>query len=116
MWGMKFWERVKKMGRATGPGLITGAADNDPSAILTYLQNGFVYGFRVLWLSLFYLPLMYAVQEMAGRIGYVTDKGFIRVIKEHYPRWILYSAGLVSIFVITVSIGADLLAVGVEVQ
>lgn len=110
---MKLWERTKRIAKGTGPGLITGAADNDPSGILTYLQSGFVYGFKALWLAIFYLPLMYAVQEMAGRIGFVTGKGFIRVIKEHYPRWILYAVGLVSVFVITVSIGADLLAIGV---
>ncbi|MGC9610839.1 MAG: divalent metal cation transporter [Minisyncoccia bacterium] len=110
---MNLWEKSRKIAKSAGPGIITGAADNDPSGILTYLQSGFVYGFKALWLAIFYLPLMYAVQEMAGRIGFVTDKGLVKVIKEHYPRWILYTVGFTSAFVIMVSIGADLLAIGV---
>ncbi len=110
---MNFFERIKKIGKKAGPGVITGASDDDPSGILTYLQSGFVYGFRTLWLTIFCLPLMYVVQEMAARIGYVTDKGLMKVIKEHYPRWILYIIGLISVAVITVNIGADLLAIGV---
>jgi len=110
---MKLWEKIKKLGRSAGPGIITGASDNDPSGILTYLQSGFSFGFRTLWLTLFCLPLMYAVQEMSGRIGYVTDKGLIKVIKEHYAKWILYAVGFVSVVVITVNIGADLSAIGV---
>jgi len=108
---MKFWEKLKKIGRGAGPGLITGASDDDPSGILTYLQSGFVLGFRMLWLTLFSLPLMYAVQEMSARIGYVTDKGLMRVIKDHYPKWILYFIGAISTVVITINIGADLSAV-----
>ncbi len=110
---MRFWEKVKKIGRSAGPGLITGASDDDPSGILTYLQSGFVFGFRTLWLTLFCLPFMYAIQEMSARIGYVTDKGLVKVIKEHYAKWILYFIGGISVIAITVNIGADLLAIGV---
>ncbi len=108
---MNFLEKLKKAGRGAGPGLITGASDDDPSGILTYLQSGFIFGFRMLWLTVFCLPLMYAVQEMSARIGYVTDKGLMRVIKDHYPKWILYFIGTISTIVITINIGADLSAV-----
>lgn len=110
---MKVIEKIKKLGKSVGPGIITGASDDDPSGILTYLQSGFVLGFRMLWLAVFCLPFMYVMQEMASRIGYVTDKGLMKVIKEHYPRWILYIVGAISVVVITVNIGADLLAIGV---
>ncbi len=113
---MKLAERMKKLLRSTGPGLVTGASDDDPSGILTYLQSGIVFGLRTIWLTLVCLPLMYAVQEMAARIGYVTDKGLVKVVKEHYPRWILYGVGAVSTVVITINIGADLLAMGVILE
>ena len=106
---MIFWEKIKKLGRSAGPGLTTGASDDDPSGILTYLQSGFIFGFRMLWLTLFCLPFMYVVQEMSARIGYVTDKGLMRIIKDHYPRWFLYFIGAISVVVITINIGACLL-------
>ncbi len=102
--------------RALGPGLITGASDDDPSGILTYLQGGAVLGFGALWTALVTLPMMYAVQEMAGRIGLVTQKGLLRIIKENYSRKILFLIAFISIVVITINIGADLLAIGVAVQ
>lgn len=110
---MKFWDGLKRTGKAVGPGFIAGASDDDPSAILTYLQSGFVYGFQTLWLAVLCLPFMYALQEMAGRIGFVTDKGLMSIIKDHYAKWVLYSVGFISVFVIAVNIGADLLAIGV---
>ncbi len=113
---VNLWEKVRKFTKNMGPGLITGASDDDPSGILTYLQSGFVFGFRMLWLTLIALPMMYAVQEMAARIGFVTDKGLVKIIKEHYPKWILYAVGTVSTIVITINIGADLLAIGVVLE
>jgi len=110
---MSFLNRLKKVGQKIGPGIIAGASDDDPSGILTYLQSGFLFGFKALWLTLFCLPLMYAIQEMAARIGYVTDKGLAKVIKEHYPKWILYIISLISIGVIAINIGADFLAIGI---
>ncbi len=104
--------RIKNLGKDVGPGVITGAADDDPSGILTYLQSGFLYGFKILWMAVLALPFMISIQEMAGRIGYVTDKGLIKVIKDHYSKWLLYFIAVISVVVITMNIGADLLAVG----
>ncbi|MEK7212555.1 MAG: Nramp family divalent metal transporter [Patescibacteria group bacterium] len=103
---------MKNIFKKLGPGLITGASDDDPSGILVYLQAGVILGFKTLWTALFTIPLMYAVQEMCGRIGLVTGKGLMRLIKENYPRTVLYFIAAISIGVIVVNIGADLLAVG----
>lgn len=110
------FKRVREAGHDVGPGIITGAADDDPSGILTYLQSGFLYGFKILWLSFLALPFMVSVQEMAGRIGYVTDKGLIKIIKDHYSKILLYFIAVISIVVITMNIGADLLAVGTVLE
>jgi Mn2+/Fe2+ NRAMP family transporter len=74
---------------SVGPGLITGAADDDPSGIGTYSVAGVQFGYQLLWLVPFCLPLMIAVQEMCGRIGVVTGKGLAAAIKQHYPKWML---------------------------
>ncbi len=99
-----------------GPGLITGASDDDPSGILTYLQAGTVLGLKALWTALFTLPLMYGIQEMCARIGLQTDRGLMRLIKERYSRVVLYTVAIVSALVITINIGADLTAVGVVME
>ena len=75
-----------------GPGLITGAADDDPSGIGTYAQAGAGFGFAQLWLVLYMLPLMIAVQEMCGRIGIVTRQGVAGIVRQHYSRGVLYPA------------------------
>ena len=72
--------------RVLGPGLITGAADDDPSGIATYSQTGAQFGFGQLWTALYQIPLLLAVQEACGRIGAVTGKGLAGVIKDHYSR------------------------------
>jgi NRAMP (natural resistance-associated macrophage protein)-like metal ion transporter len=112
---MKKW-KLSALGDRIGPGIITGASDDDPSGILTYLQAGVVMGFKALWTALFMLPLMYAIQEMCGRIGFVTDKGLIKLIKDNFPKYVLYPVALVSVLVISINIGADLLAIGVILQ
>src|SRR5579883_683705 len=84
---LPFWKRL-------GPGLITGAADDDPSGIGTYSIAGAAYGYLLLWRALICLPLMIAVQEMCGRVSAITGKGLAEVIKEHYPRWILWGSVL----------------------
>ena len=99
-----------------GPGFITGASDDDPSGILTYLQTGVVWGTRALWTVLITLPLMCAIQEMCGRIGYVTRKGLIKILKENYSRPILYFIALISAAVIILNIGVDLLAIGISLE
>jgi NRAMP (natural resistance-associated macrophage protein)-like metal ion transporter len=96
-----FWKRL-------GPGLITGAADDDPSGIGTYSVVGAQFGHGMLWLTLFCLPLMIVVQEMCGRIGAITGKGLAAVIKEHYPRGILWGAVALLICANTINVWADL--------
>ncbi len=91
-----------------GPGLTTGAADDDPSGIATYSQAGAQHGFQLLWLAAFTFPLMAAVQEMCARIGLVTGRGLAANIRHHYPRWVLYLATLLLFAANTFNIGADL--------
>ena len=91
-----------------GPGLITGASDDDPSGIATYAQTGAVFGYRNLWLALFSLPFMTAVQEMCGKIGIVTGKGLAGAIRTRYGRTILFGAVGLLFLANTVNIGADL--------
>ncbi len=99
-----------------GPGLITGASDDDPSGILTYLQGGVMLGFGSLWTTLLTLPMMCAIQEMAGRIGLKTDKGIVEIMKKHYSKWVLFPIISVSTIVLVINIGADLLAIGTAIS
>src|SRR5258708_39494178 len=91
-----------------GPGLITGAADDDPSGIATYSQTGAQYGFQLLWLAGFTFPLMALVQEMCARLGLVTGRGLAGNIRIHYPKWVLYTCAFGLFFANTLNIGADL--------
>jgi len=88
--------------------LITGAADDDPSGIGTYSVAGAQFGYSMLWLCLLCLPLMTAVQEMCGRIGVLTGKGLAGVLKDHYPRWLLYLALALLFGANVINIYADL--------
>src|SRR5450756_2866950 len=74
-----------------GPGLITGAADDDPSGIATYSQAGAQFGFNMLWTVLFTYPLMVGIQVVSARIGRVSGHGLATNIRRHYPGWLLYS-------------------------
>lgn len=94
-----------------GPGLVTGAADDDPSGIATYSQTGAQFGFGQLWTALYQLPLLIAVQECCARIGSVTGKGLTGVIKSHFPRWILICTVVLVVGANTINIGADIGAV-----
>ena len=91
-----------------GPGLITGASDDDPSGIATYSQTGAQYGFGLMWLSWFTFPLMAVVQEMCARIGVVTGHGLAANIRHKYPRWTLYLITSLLFIANTFNIGADL--------
>lgn len=102
--------------RALGPGLITGAADDDPSGIGTYSQAGAVFGAGQLWLALYVLPLVIAVQEMCGRIGLVTGKGIAGVVRTHYRRRVLVAAVLLLFVANTINVGADLGAMAASVR
>ncbi len=75
-----------------GPGLVTGAADDDPSGISTYSVAGASYGYTTLWTALLSFPLMAAVQLMCARLGMVTGRGLASVIRTRYPRWVLWFA------------------------
>src|SRR5258708_6463011 len=99
-----------------GPGLIIGAADDDPSGIATYSQTGAQYGFQLLWLAGFTFPLMALVQEMCARLGLVTGRGLAGNIRIHYPKWVLYTCAFGLFFANTLNIGADLGAMAKGVQ
>ncbi len=102
--------------RNIGPGLITGAADDDPSGIATYTQTGAQFGYGQLWTALFTFPLMTAIQEACARIGAVTGKGIAAIIKEHYSRKVLYATLALILIANTINIGADLGAMGAAAQ
>lgn len=91
-----------------GPGLITGAADDDPSGIGTYSQVGAAFGFSLLWSSFTALPLAVAVQEATARLGLFSGKGLAALIKEQFPRWVLYVALVLVVGANSFNIGADL--------
>lgn len=95
-----------------GPGLITGASDDDPSGIATYSQAGAQFGLATLWTALITFPLMAIIQEMCARIGMVTSQGLTSIIKEHYPRPILYLIVLLSFPAILLNISADIAGMG----
>ncbi len=95
-----------------GPGLVTGAADDDPSGISTYSVTGAAFGYAPLWTALFSFPLMAAVQLMCARLGMVTGEGLAGVIRRQYPRWVLWAACGLLIVANTVNIGADLGGMG----
>jgi NRAMP (natural resistance-associated macrophage protein)-like metal ion transporter len=91
-----------------GPGLISGAADDDPSGISTYSVAGAAFGYLPLWMALFCFPLMASVQLMCARLGLVTGRGLAGVIRRYYPRWVLWGACLLLIVANVFNIGADL--------
>jgi Mn2+/Fe2+ NRAMP family transporter len=95
-----------------GPGLITGASDDDPSGIATYSQAGAQFGFSITWTLFFTYPLMAVIQEISGRIGRTTGEGIAANIRNHYPNWILQSIVTLLIIANTINIGADLGAMG----
>jgi NRAMP (natural resistance-associated macrophage protein)-like metal ion transporter len=101
---------LKRLGKALGPGLITGASDDDPSGIGTYAQAGAQYGFATLWTTLAMLPMQTAVQFICAKIGLVTGKGLAGVLREHYPR-ALYPAVIALVVANTLNAGADIGAI-----
>jgi len=100
-----FWKQI-------GPGLVTGASDDDPSGIATYSQAGAAYGLSTLWTSIVAFPLMAAIQQMCARIGVVTSQGLTGTLKKHYPRPILYLMLIFSFPAIVMNIGADIAGMG----
>jgi len=107
-----FFQKTIKAFKVLGPGLITGASDDDPSGIATYSQAGAGFGYATLWTALLTFPLMAAVQEMCARIGMVTSKGLTGTLREYYPRSFLYFLLLFSFPAILLNIGADIAGMG----
>jgi NRAMP (natural resistance-associated macrophage protein)-like metal ion transporter len=99
-----------------GPGLITGAADDDPSGIGTYSQVGAQFGYGLSWSLLFCLPFMTVIQDVAAQIGSVTGRGIAANLRRHYPRPLLWSAVSLLLFANIVNLGADLSAMGAVMQ
>ncbi len=95
-----------------GPGLITGASDDDPSGIATYSQAGAAYGLSTLWTGLLAFPLMASIQQMCAKIGLVTSLGLTGALKKNYPRPVLYLMLLFSFPAIVMNIGADIAGMG----
>ncbi|MBI2594382.1 divalent metal cation transporter, partial [Candidatus Curtissbacteria bacterium] len=109
--------KLKKIFSRFGPGIITGASDDDPSGIATYSIAGASQGYGLLWTAFLTFPLMAAIQEMCARIGLVTEKGLAGNIKSHYKsRVILYFLAVLIIVANTINIGADLAGMAASVK
>jgi NRAMP (natural resistance-associated macrophage protein)-like metal ion transporter len=104
--------KTRRFFRTLGPGLITGASDDDPSGIATYSQAGARFGLTTLWTALLTFPLMAVVQEMCARIGMVTCEGLTGTLRKHYSKKVLYVMMLFSFPAITLNIGADIQGMG----
>ena len=104
--------KLKQFWKVIGPGLVTGASDDDPSGIATYSQAGAAFGLSTLWTAIIAFPLMAAIQKMCAKIGLVTNMGLTGTLKKHYPRPILYLMLLFSFPAIVLNIGADIAAMG----
>lgn len=107
-----FSSRLLGSWKKLGPGLVTGASDDDPSGIATYSQAGAAFGLATLWTSIVAFPLMAAIQQMCARIGLVTSQGLTGTLKKHYPKPILYVMLLFSFPAIVMNIGADIAGMG----
>jgi len=102
---IRFWKLL-------GPGLVTGASDDDPSGIATYSQAGAAYGLSTLWTAIIAFPLMASIQQMCARIGLVTSQGLTGTLKKHYQRPVLYLMLVFSFPAIVMNIGADIAGMG----
>jgi NRAMP (natural resistance-associated macrophage protein)-like metal ion transporter len=104
--------KIKRFWKVLGPGLITGASDDDPSGIATYSQAGAAYGLSTLWTAIIAFPLMAAIQQMCAKIGLVTSQGLTGALKTNYPKPVLYLMLLFSFPAIVMNIGADIAGMG----
>ena len=109
---IKTSSRLSRFWNILGPGLVTGASDDDPSGIATYSQAGAAYGLSTLWTALITFPLMASIQEMCARIGLVTSKGLAGTLKTNYSKPVLYLMLLFSFPAIVMNIGADIAGMG----
>jgi NRAMP (natural resistance-associated macrophage protein)-like metal ion transporter len=108
----KSTSKFSRFWRVLGPGLVTGASDDDPSGIATYSQAGAAYGFATLWTALITFPLMASIQEMCARIGLVTSHGLAGTLRVNYSKPVLYLMLLFSFPAIVMNIGADIAGMG----
>src|SRR3954454_25069542 len=102
--------------QSLGPGLITGAADDDPSGIGTYSQVGAQFGYGLSWSLLFSLPFMTVIQDVSAQIGSVTGRGIAANLRRHYPRPLLWAAVTLLLVANVINLGADLSAMGAAMQ
>ncbi|HEX6479173.1 MAG TPA: divalent metal cation transporter, partial [Ktedonobacteraceae bacterium] len=102
---------IKRFLKILGPGLITGASDDDPSGIGTYTTAGASLGFATLWTALFTFPLMAVVQYLCAKVGMVSGRGLAGVLKRHYSPWVLYPAVIGLLLANTINAGADIGAI-----
>jgi NRAMP (natural resistance-associated macrophage protein)-like metal ion transporter len=107
---------LRRWWQALGPGLITGAADDDPSGIGTYAQAGAQYGYATLWTTIVMLPMQVAVQYICAKIGLVCGRGLAAVLRDRYPRAVLYPAVLALVAANTINAGADIGAIAAAIN
>ncbi|MHB8958088.1 MAG: NRAMP family divalent metal transporter [Candidatus Limnocylindrales bacterium] len=107
---------LRVLAAVLGPGLITGASDDDPSGIGTYAQAGAAYGFATLWATVVMLPMMISVQYICAKIGLVNGRGLAGVVREHYPRWVLYPAVLALVVANTINASVDIGAIAASIN
>jgi NRAMP (natural resistance-associated macrophage protein)-like metal ion transporter len=106
----------RKLLQVLGPGLITGAGDDDPSGTATYSQVGAQFGYGLAWTLVFSYPLMVAIQEISARIGRVTGFGIAGNLHRHYPTWLSGSIVLLLLIANLINLGADLGAMGAALK
>ena len=102
---------LKRFLRILGPGLVTGASDDDPSGIGTYAQAGAQFGYATLWTTVAMLPMMSAIQYISAKIGLVNGRGLAGVLRQHYSRGVLYPIVLSMVVANTLNAGADIGAI-----
>jgi NRAMP (natural resistance-associated macrophage protein)-like metal ion transporter len=107
---------LQRLWRGLGPGLVTGAADDDPSGIATHSQIGAQFGYALSWTFVLSFPLMVVIQEVAAQIGCVTGRGIAHNLRRHYPPWALRSVVTLLLVANIVNLGADLGAMGAALQ
>src|SRR5947209_3644843 len=106
----------KRFFKLLGPGLVTGASDDDPSGIGTYAQAGAALGVAALWTALFTFPMMWTIQFICAKIGMVTGAGLARVLKKHYSRWLLYPVVAGLVIANTINAGVDIGAIAAAIN
>src|SRR5438046_1467906 len=107
---------IKRVLMILGPGLITGASDDDPSGIGTYTQAGASLGFATLWTAIITLPMMAAIQLICAKIGMVSGMGLSGVLRKYYPRWLVVSAITLLVVANTINAGTDIGAMAASIN